>query len=646
MSNSDGSLYSDTASLRCNNVNIHYGYVVITYYQLMYAIMHCKLSNEKAIIYISDHYIEMNDMLIDNLKELDIFHDVIRFNIKPVVRSFFENLKKNKPDIAFNEILDPYFQPIFKGIENRHMYIFNEFQLYYYYIEKYCKSITLVEDGYRSYVQQHRILSFKGQYRFINRYVGTYFPQIRGESPKINEYIVNSEVKPIKAHKGLIKVLDFKCMETALGEELLNKIYSSIFKYDHIESNNSALLLTQPMWRAGYCSVIEQMKLYDLICKKLLYQYDSVYIKPHPADMVSYNYLSSPRVKVLDKNFPIEVYNYEDFKFHVAYSFGSTTNGIANYTRNSSVMLTKSNFTHQYVVKSIKNKVRNYKLQLLKIIYIDKEYAGVNSKDQIILQTNDKNKLHHFVMSTVVVNPYHMDIQSEYKQYHSVSAALQSSTYDYFFILHNSTKIPIDTIRGLNYFFKNRAADVVSFFSTISCRVNDDFFYIELDKKSLLHNIYDKLIAKSYFNHGKINLENVESFASMDVLRSIDIVDYYTNSENLDNLRDFIFSEINKCTYEIDDCNYYMTLFKIAVIYNLDINTLHIDPSILSNSLKSSVIVKDVNLIENKRLKGAYLTLYDRYKLELVKKFIAPKKVRMFYQKFKLRLGILKSKLR
>ncbi len=365
-------------------------YVILTHYHLLYATLHALTKNEKCRIWISKEYSSFSKDIESKLLSVGPFEEVTVFETAPIYQEFFQSLSYNEDDYAFNTVLENHFSNIFGDISDDIFYIFNEYQLSFAYIEKYCKHFNLIEDGYKSYEQQKHLLCFKGQFSSITSRIGTYFPKTFGLSDKFNRYTVNEYPKSVlKQHVGKIDVLDYNDMEINYYDTM-HKICKVVYKYSSIDhENDCTLVLTQPLARAKYCMYSNQFLLYKDIVEREVSQGKHVYIKPHPADILSYSPLQSEKVTLLSKDFPVEVYNYESVKFSKVINYGSTAAGISKYSDNIVSINANRKATRNQIVRDIINRTYKSKVKLLLVLNVSEESNNIKKYIRTILNIKE-----------------------------------------------------------------------------------------------------------------------------------------------------------------------------------------------------------------------------------------------------------------
>lgn len=185
-----------------------------------------------------------------------------------------------------------------------------------YFFKKFKKgySIDFFEDGSNVYLSQTtlqrpftRVLQFiLGIYttsqalKFVNNVYVSYPEKFPAEmKPKIIKRNVSMEVK--KLANGSKEMLG----ETFLDDEIdLAQILS-------VKKKN--ILFTQPLAQDKFMSVDRQKKLYNDLIKKYSANSESLIIKKHPRDSVSYE--TNKNCILLPRKFPSELLNMYDTKF-------------------------------------------------------------------------------------------------------------------------------------------------------------------------------------------------------------------------------------------------------------------------------------------------------------------------------------------
>ena len=111
-----------------------------------------------------------------------------------------------------------------------------------------------------------------------------------------------------------------------------------------------------------------------MLCKKIIRNENhdglQVYYKPHPAERNDPRVYGSERAKVLPKDFPVEVFNYQDEKFDRLVTFGSTGASIATCAKDSRVYFTKTDFDRQDVTDAVREQIKGEKLSIHMLIKV------------------------------------------------------------------------------------------------------------------------------------------------------------------------------------------------------------------------------------------------------------------------------------
>ncbi len=601
--------------------------------------MHAKLTNKPAKLWISKEYSSFSDDICDKILSLKIFKEVKIFESAPVFQVFFHHLMKNEPEIAFDEILDDYFANIFHDIKEETFFIFNEYQLYYYYIEKYCKNITLVEDGYKSYQQQNKILRFKGQYTYITQYIGKYFPDVQGASKKITKYLVNEIPTDILKHqKDFIERCNFIEMEKELLDEM-ESICRTIFEYPRLDENEkSSLVLTQPLARANYCRYSAQFKLYDSLINKELARANKVYVKPHPADLLSYKAISNQNVIILNKNFPIEVYNYEKTKFQNCLTFGSTALGIAKYADKTTSMYSKRNTTHNKISKFIYHKTKKSRISLLIIVEI-LEDEEITENKLATLKKLYSNKLFELKIIAYGKNVSRLNAYKGIKflnltdKQEVAAYCLNNYQFNYAMFTNSSLYLSNNNLRSIHFSQRTNFSDI------IVCNANYVFKYenknIYITAFNIIHllnenflllsrNILSTMCEENDFNllkhHHKYNysISYIENNALHEVLEYFKV----TKKEELISLVAKLIDNLDNISEEISSDYFQMIISLVKIIHNYfpkEVAKLSkkIPWNEYFNLTANTHLVKYENIQKNMQIANSYFFIY--YKLHIEK---------------------------
>lgn len=511
-------------------------YVVLTHYQLLYSILHALDNKEKCKLWISKEYSGFSDDFAHRIKLNGPFEDVTIFETAPIYHDFFHNLQFKEDEYAFNTVLDSHFSTIFGDISNDSFYIFNEFQLYFAYIEKYCKEYMLVEDGYKSYEQQNSVLCFKGQFTAITSRIGTYFPWTLGRSPKFKKYIVNEyPSKILKHHNGRIEVCDYRDMEEKYLESMRN-ICNSIYDFVPIDSsNNNTLILTQPLARANYCMYANQFLLYADIVKREIVQGNHVYIKPHPADLVCYGPLQNESVTILSKNFPVEVYNYEDDKFSKMISYGSTAEGISRYADKIESIYAVRNASRNNIVRDILKRTSKKKLKLVLVSNFKEDNGVVRSYINTILGLKlfDINIVNYGYELTCFKSKVHFATDATTKE-EALKFCINNLDYNYLAFIDKNNRISKKDLLKLHFLQLRSVVDLYVTKGQKNIQINNKKHSLGMFNILSLKNYQNIFISKkvsvdiakmesidflSYFleNTVKVNyLDGIENFKILD----------------------------------------------------------------------------------------------------------------------------------
>ncbi len=312
-------------------------FVVMTYYQLMHSIAMALTLEEKPLLYFSKHYLNAKDEFIDRIRDCGVFADVVGITGRgdfvefvgelQITRDYTEEEIDEVGNSIFEKHLEPMYAELFKDADLEDtIYVYNDFQYHFYYIEKHFKDIVGIEDGYASLKQQLKVHRFVGDQELLLPFLGKYYPQPLYQSPKIKKIISSCWFDDIPdEYKEKVEVLNYN--------DLIHQNYEAFSKalmdiFDDVRDleieDGGVLFLGQPLARSRYCTRAEE---YMLIKKAMLKEVAAgrqVYFKAHPANTVHIGVYEWEGIHLLPAAFPVEVLNYKGCTFEKVLSFGST----------------------------------------------------------------------------------------------------------------------------------------------------------------------------------------------------------------------------------------------------------------------------------------------------------------------------------
>lgn len=313
-------------------------FVAMTYYQLMHAIAYTVELDEPANLYFSRKYLDVDDEFIDRINKTGVFNEAVGFDMREFETPFYEELKQINAEeegiidkvgnSLFEKYLEPFFSKHFCNADTEdEIFVYNDLQLYYYYIAKHFPNIVGIEDGYGSIAQQLRVHRLKGNIELVEPFVGKYFPEYLYKYKNVKRLISSCNFADIPDdYKRKLEVLDFNFL-IKNNRDKFNEALQTIFDVSVNEiKNDSIIILGTPLRRSQYCSSVEQYLFYRKTIRntELKFPQSTIFIKPHPADTMEYELLETDNVKVIDKAFPIEMIQYQGKKVKKTISFGST----------------------------------------------------------------------------------------------------------------------------------------------------------------------------------------------------------------------------------------------------------------------------------------------------------------------------------
>lgn len=347
-------------------------YFAMSYYQIVYAILHSQYTNKKSRLYVVVDYLKMDDELYEKLNNSSFFTEVVFYSEMDLRNYLFDFLEKEKDfDKAGQELtrkIDDYYKDIINIYENEDVFVFNMRQLYYGYIVKHVDKIILLEDGYKSFNQQLNIHQFNGRYNLLEKFCGNYFPSVSFYSDKIKKIIIN-DFSDINKNDFIIDIeeCNYVKMIDGLNKETLDKLLK-VFSMDKElfkDEEKIILLLTQPLSRFHYCTLVEQYLLYRKMIRELSVDNSKIIIKPHPADTNIYEALTNENVEIIDIPYPADLLLFKNKNIKKVVSFGSTANDIIENKAECIKIFDRENFKRSDVNDYISDYIDNEKLNIL-----------------------------------------------------------------------------------------------------------------------------------------------------------------------------------------------------------------------------------------------------------------------------------------
>jgi len=350
----------------------------MTYYHLMHAIALAMTFEEKPNLYFMRDYSKTGDIFLDRIRETGVFSEVRDITEDGFKKAFHSEILNtlNLPEAnidaigesIFQKYLDPYYEVVFDNADiNDEFYTYNDHQTYYYYVAKHFRNIVGIEDGYG--VLENKLQSAKETphpyYRALSAYYGKYYPEPLWKCSNVSRIISSCEYKGNDAYyKGKIQVIDFNDLVNR-NKDRFTDIVLNLFDIPELEiPENSSLILTQPLARAKYCTLLE----YYLFIKRMVYDEldrgNVVYIKPHPADTLDMGLFAIDGVTVLPKAMPSEVFNYIGVKFGRGLSFNSSALNTCEYLNTYENLYKGSDNTYDDFKKYIKEYIGEMKLSV------------------------------------------------------------------------------------------------------------------------------------------------------------------------------------------------------------------------------------------------------------------------------------------
>ena len=301
-------------------------YICETYYHLLIALIkNIKKRGKNDLLIFSDkksNTIVKDEILLTNLKKSNIFNNIFIYDyvsqfdnsnseiIYEIKRYFFIKKLGNK----LIDLLNAYDE----------IYLFNDISSIGKCINKIKCNYNLIEDGLNCFKENRNIIKNKSILKIFIKKV-LYGSYELGKSELIKSIEVNDRDKVTLSNKNIIEYprdVLFKTLNKYEKNELLN-IFSLPQNIDFKE--NYSLLITQPFFEDSLLeSEYAQIELYNKIISDYM-ENEKVIIKLHPRENTHYDdYIDN--IIILDKNFPIEILNFNDsIRFKKVITISSTS---------------------------------------------------------------------------------------------------------------------------------------------------------------------------------------------------------------------------------------------------------------------------------------------------------------------------------
>lgn len=286
-----------------------------------------KLDNDVDIV-LSDKTLGYEKLELA-LKKSNLVNNVFiieesKFHLPKINPSYWGNITQNK---KVREAVEPYIDFDVRIYDD--IYMYHDFTRFGCYIIASSIKYNLIEDGLDYFRVFDKFINIDLSLRrrilsFLNLNIFHY-----GQSRYCKSIEVNS-IKDIRIPLKKVIEVPRKQLISSLTNEEKKRIYD-IFMGDkevttNNEENNKILILTEPLFKdCRVSSEEEQLRVYrDLIDTYNSEKY-TVYIKPHPRDMLDYSKLNREHI-IIDRDFPVEILNFnENIKFNKAVAITSAS---------------------------------------------------------------------------------------------------------------------------------------------------------------------------------------------------------------------------------------------------------------------------------------------------------------------------------
>ncbi|MGL4484684.1 MAG: glycosyltransferase family 52, partial [Anaerovoracaceae bacterium] len=270
--------------------------------------------------------------------------------------------------MVFDEFLEEHFAQIFinQNFENT-FYVYNDYTLYYYYLNKYCKKIVGVESGYGTMNGALKMEHYRGRIAKIEPFVDKYFPKSGWSGEKVIGLISSKEIDDeLKKNRPHVDVFDFIEIVNKNKSKLV-AIYNKMFSFSKTKYQEEInIYATQPLGKIEYYCTPQEKYIFD---KKLISNFskypEKLIVKPHPADDFDYMEFKSDKNEVLDRNFPIELLSFNGIRINKLITVSSSSSEIIDSAKEKIVLAKEFTGIGNPVRDAILNKVSLFD----KIIY-------------------------------------------------------------------------------------------------------------------------------------------------------------------------------------------------------------------------------------------------------------------------------------
>ena len=394
--------------------------MVSTYHHLLRALTLAASMEEKPRLYVQTWSMKIGNSLLKRIEDTNVFYSVDEINWKDYGPKFVADLKAVKNatpeqidhigNSIFEKHLTPYFDKIFQNADfEDSIYIFNDNDWHYYYVEKNFKSIIIVEDGYKGFKEFLSGSDYKRRAMLLAPFIGKYYPERNCVSPKIKTIISSCDFPELTSfYRDKLEILDLY-EEINKYQAVTRDAVAHIFEFDKSKvENNSVIYLTQPLYKAQKATALQCYLLGKKVVKNELGEYNNIYIKPHPAETIDYDMLMGDFAQIIPKEFPSELFEIYGIGFDKAISGFSTSLNYLNSTKIKKKLF-KAEDSNKQIKKEINLYIENEALE------IDFYLKLKDLEPRTILDIFTFNFHHEFITSNIHVLVQN-DIYEETKQ--------------------------------------------------------------------------------------------------------------------------------------------------------------------------------------------------------------------------------------
>lgn len=296
------------------------------------------MKNYKNIFYVGTVYsllisIIMKPNLDENLYFFneDFSKEIVnKFKNKIVLRKYKESIKLFRYYKVRNHLYKILNENREK-IKNKEFFIQDHLTYSQFFLNNFENNFSLIEDGVGNYITKI-LLGAKEEVRkpYLYKYMNIikkYYPTL-GLSKKIKKIYLTGILPIPKLIENKVEIVNIRDTWEKLSELEQKKILDIFnIKLEKLKELNKLedkiLLITQPLSEDRVITEQEKIEIYQEILEQE--KNKTIYIKPHPREKTDYlKVFSKYDIRILEKDFPLELLSFLEIKFSKAITLFST----------------------------------------------------------------------------------------------------------------------------------------------------------------------------------------------------------------------------------------------------------------------------------------------------------------------------------